>query len=222
MTTKTIDFACELKASGDTGTFEGYGSVFNVTDFGGDVVAPGAFKDSLEEYKAAGRLPAMLWQHNQREPIGVYTAMEEDGTGLKVRGQLAMKTTRGAEAFELMKMGALNGLSIGYSVRKSDDASYDRETGIRTIKRAKLYEVSPVTFPMNDAARISAVKAIEELDSLSEIERHLRDACGMSKSEATALVSRVKSVISRGDPGEDAEAQLARALQYTLGAGRKR
>lgn len=223
MTTKTIDFACELKATGDTGTFEGYGSVFNVTDFGGDIVVPGAFKDSLEEHKAAGRMPAMLWQHNQREPIGVYTHMEEDGTGLKVRGQLAMKTARGAEAFELMKMGALNGLSIGYSVRKSDDASYDRDTGIRTIKRAKLYEVSPVTFPMNDAARISTVKSIEEMESLADIERHLRDAGGFSRSEALALVSRIKSVIGRGDPGEDADLQLAqRAAEAALRAISKR
>lgn len=199
MTTKTIDFACELKAGGDTGTFEGYGSVFNIVDKGGDIIVPGAFTETLAASKAAGRLPAMLWQHNQREPIGVYTEMEEDSVGLKVKGKLALKTQRGAEAFELMKMGALSGLSIGYRVR---DDSWDRVTGVRTIKRADLIELSPVTFPMNDSSRISAVKTIEELESLSEIERHLRDACGMSKSEATAMVSRVKSVISRGDPGE--------------------
>jgi HK97 family phage prohead protease len=157
----------------------------------------------------------MLWQHRQAEPIGVYTHMEEDSVGLKVRGQLAMKTVRGAEAFELMKMGALNGLSIGYRVRTSADESWDRETGVRTIKKAKLYEVSPVTFPMNDASRISSVKSIEEFESLAEVERHLRDAGGFSRSEATALVSRIKSVIGRGDPGERAAtlAELAEALK---------
>lgn len=208
MTTKTIDFACELKAGGDTGTFEGYGSVFNIVDKGGDIIVPGAFTETLAASKAAGRLPAMLWQHNQREPIGVYTEMEEDSVGLKVKGKLALKTQRGAEAFELMKMGALSGLSIGYRVR---DDSWDRVTGVRTIKRADLIELSPVTFPMNDASRVSAVKTIEELESLSEIERHLRDVCGMSKSEATALVSRVKSVISRGDPGESSVALVGLA-----------
>lgn len=199
MTTKTLDCACELKATGDTGTFEGYGSVFNITDRGGDIVVPGAFADTLAAAKAAGRLPAMLWQHNPREPIGVYTGMEEDSIGLKVKGTLALKTQRGAEAYELMKMGALTGLSIGYRVR---DDSWDRVTGVRTIKKADLVEISPVTFPMNDASRVSAVKTIEDLDSLSEIERHLRDAGGFSRSEATALVSRIKSVISQGDPGE--------------------
>lgn len=199
MTTKTIDFACELKASGDSGTFEGYGSVFSITDRGGDIVAPGAFTETLAAAKTAGRLPALLWQHRQAEPIGVYTSMEEDSIGLKVKGQLALKTARGAEAYELMKMGAITGLSIGYKVR---DDSWDRVTGVRTIKKADLFELSLVTIPMNDSSRVSAVKTIEDLESLSEIERHLRDACGLSKSEALALVSRVKSVIGRSDSGE--------------------
>jgi HK97 family phage prohead protease len=199
MTTKTLDFSCELKANGDNGTFEGYGSIFSITDRGGDIVVPGAFAETLATQKAAGRMPAMLWQHRQAEPIGVYTSMEEDAVGLKVKGQLALKTSRGAEAYELMKMGALSGMSIGY---KSRDDSYDRVTGVRSLKKVDLVELSLVTFPMNDGSRVSAVKAIEELDSLSEIERHLRDVCGMSKSEALAMVSRVKSVISRSDSGE--------------------
>jgi HK97 family phage prohead protease len=199
MTTKNLDFAYDLKATGDTGAFEGYGSVFSVTDRGGDIVAPGAFTETLAAAKSAGRLPAMLWQHNQREPIGVYTAMEEDSIGLRVKGQLALKTARGAEAYELMKMGALTGLSIGFRTR---DDSYDRVTGVRTIKKADLVELSLVTFPMNDASRVSSVKSIEDLETLAEIERHLRDAGGFSKSEALALVSRIKSIGGRSDSGE--------------------
>lgn len=210
MNTKTLDFPCELKATGDTGTFEGYGSVFNVEDQGGDIVIPGAFSDTLAAAKAAKRLPAMLWQHRQAEPIGVYTSMEEDSVGLKVSGQLALKTARGAEAYELMKMGALSGMSIGY---RSRDDSYDRVTGIRTLKKLDLIELSLVTLPMNDASRVSAVKTIEELDSLSEIERHLRDFCGMSKSEALAMVSRVKSVISRSDSGDGDSSAVVAALK---------
>ncbi len=211
MTTKTLDFQCELKANGDAGTFEGYGSVFNLKDHGNDIIVPGAFADSIESQKKAGRLPAMLWQHRQQEPIGVYTSMEEDSVGLKVKGQLALKTARGAEAYELMKMGAISGMSIGYRPREADN---DKMTGIRSLKKVDLVELSLVTFPMNDASRISAVKTIEELDSLSEIERHLRDACGMSKSEATAMVSRIKSVISQSDSGErEPLAALSAALQ---------
>lgn len=205
MNTKTLDFNCEWKAA-DTGTFTGYGSIFNITDKGGDIVAPGAFAETLAQQKSSGRLPAMLWQHRQAEPIGVYTSMEEDSVGLKVTGQLALKTSRGAEAYELMKMGAISGLSIGYRVR---DDSWDRVTGVRTIKKADLVELSVVTIPMNDSARIATVKTIEELETISDIERHLRDACGFSRSEATALVSRVKSVVGRSDSGENAAQEMA-------------
>jgi HK97 family phage prohead protease len=100
-----------------------------------------------------GRAPAMLWQHSMREPIGAWEIVRETDKGLFVQGQLALKTQRGAEAYELMKMKALSGLSVGFMTRED---SRDQKTGIRTIKQADLWEISPVTFPMNDAARISA------------------------------------------------------------------
>lgn len=199
MATPTLDFSFELKASKDDGTFEGYGSVFNITDQGGDIVVPGAFAENLAAQKAKGRLPAMLWQHRASEPIGVYKQMEEDAIGLRVSGQLALKTTRGAEAYELMKMGALSGMSIGY---RSRDDSYDRVTGVRTLKKLDLIELSLVTFPMNDASRVSSVKSsIEELETIRDAEKFLRDA-GLSRTEAVAFIGRVKSLGPR-DAGED-------------------
>src|SRR2546426_564387 len=66
------------------------------------------------ELKAAGPMPAMLWQHDADEPIGVWTEMAEDAKGLRVKGQLCLDTARGKEAYALLKMGALNGLSIGF------------------------------------------------------------------------------------------------------------
>lgn len=209
MATKTLDFGFELKASGDDGTFEGYGSVFNIVDRGDDVVAQGAFSESLAAQKASGRLPAMLWQHRPSEPIGVYTSMEEDSVGLKVSGRLALKTARGAEAYELMKMGALSGMSIGY---RSRDDSYDRVTGVRTLKKLDLIELSLVTFPMNDASRISSIKGdIELLEDLKSAEQYLRDA-GLSRTEAKAFIARVKSLGQSDSDGGDMQ-QIVEALQ---------
>lgn len=196
---KTRDFAFELKAINEDGTFEGYGSVFGVKDSYDEIVAPGAFAESLEGHKSKGTLPALLWQHRGGEPIGVYTGMEEDNIGLKVRGQLALKTSRGAEAYELLKMKAISGLSIGFVTREDN---YDRVTGIRTLKKVDLWEVSLVTFPANDAARVQGVKSIELLESLRDAEIHLRDACGMSRTEARAFIARVKSLGQRDADGD--------------------
>lgn len=209
MTTKTLDFGFELKASAEDGTFEGYGSVFNIEDGGGDIVIPGAFTASLALQKTAGRLPAMLWQHRPSEPIGVYTGMEEDAVGLKVSGKLALKTARGAEAYELMKMGALSGMSIGYRTR---DDSYDRVTGVRTLKKLDLIELSLVTFPMNDASRISAVKGdIETIKNIRDAEEYLRDS-GLSRAQAVAFIGRIKSLGPR-DADEGDMQQIVEALK---------
>lgn len=200
MAIKTRDFGFELKEISESGTFEGYGSVFGVLDSYDEIVAPGAFADSL----ASGKMPALLWQHRSGEPVGIYTAMAEDNIGLKVSGQLAMKTARGAEAYELLKMKAISGLSIGFQTRED---SFDRVTGIRTLKKVDLWEVSLVTFPANDAARIQGVKNIEGLTSLSEIEDYLREAGGFSRNEAKTLIARIKK--STGADAGDALAQIA-------------
>ena len=125
--------------------------------------------------------------------------MEEDNIGLKVRGQLALRTSRGAEAYELLKMKAISGLSIGFVTREDN---YDRVSGIRTLKKVDLWEVSLVTFPANDAARVQGGKSIEMLESLRDAEIHLRDACGMSRTEARAFIARIKSLGQRDADGD--------------------
>ena len=187
MQTKRLDVGFELKAIGADGTVEGYGSVFGVRDNYDDVIAKGAFIQSLKDHKAAGTMPAMLWQHDADKPIGVWTEMVEDEKGLRIKGQLAMETVKGKEAHALLKMGALNGLSIGFM---SKEWSYDRDTEVRTLTAIDLWEVSLVTFPANEKARVTNVKSADEMATPKDAEKALRDA-GFSKSDATAFVSRV-------------------------------
>lgn len=205
-----LAFPLALKAAGDDGAIEGYGSVFGVRDAYSDIVAAGAFAASLASHKSAGTMPAMLWQHDSDEPIGVWTAMVEDEKGLRVTGRLAMETTRGREAHALLKMGAINGLSIGFY---SKQWNYDRDSDIRTLTEVELWEVSLVTFPANQAARVQSVKTIDDLATLKDCERHLRDAGGFSRSEATAIVSRIKALGGRSDSdgGQQAD-ELLHAL----------
>lgn len=187
MKTKHFDVGFEIKAVNADGTVEGYGSVFGVRDNYDDVIAKGAFIQSLKDHKAAGTMPAMLWQHDADKPIGIWTEMIEDENGLRIKGRLAMETVKGKEAHALLKMGALNGLSIGFM---SKEWAYDRETEVRTLTAIDLWEVSLVTFPANEKARVTNVKSADELQAPKDAEKALRDA-GFSKSDATAFVSRV-------------------------------
>ncbi len=197
--------ALQIKAAED-GSIDGYGSVFGVEDTWCDVIAPGAFAASLAAHKAAGTMPALLWQHESDEPIGIWTEIAEDGHGLRVKGRLALDTTRGKEAQALLKMGALNGLSIGFVSRKW---AYDESTDVRTLMEVDLWEVSLVTFPSNTKARVTSVKSADTLATPKDVERILREA-GFSKSDATTLVSRTMRM---GATRSDSAASTAAALQ---------
>lgn len=152
-----------------SGLFEGYASLFGTADLGRDIVAPGAFTDSLRRRGPAG--VKMLWQHEASEPIGTWLSIEEDTRGLKVRGRLNLAVARAREILALMREGAVDGLSIGFRTRK---AVTDRKTGLRTLLSVDLWEISVVTFPMHPGARVTAVKRMRRPDlSLAGVRRDL-------------------------------------------------
>jgi len=182
---KTLSFELKDAGAGD-GAFTGYGAVFGNVDQGGDIIRQGAFADSIAAWRAKGKMPKLLWQHDTRQPIGVWTSMSEDGHGLLLNGKLTKGVQCADEAYALLKDGALDGLSIGY---QTVDAEYDSDLGIRSLNKLNLMEISIVTIPMNDAAGITAVKAADGIKTIREFEDFLRDA-GFSNAQAKAIASR--------------------------------
>lgn len=201
---ETKFLSLEWKA-GESGEIEGYGSVFDTVDNGGDIVAPGAFSASLR----AGRKVKMLLQHDPSDVIGVWDELEEDGKGLRVKGRILTSVRKGAETHELVKAGAIDGLSIGYRTIKSMDRNSKR-----VILQADLWEVSLVTFPMNEMARIDAVKAAAM--SEREMERTLTQDAGLSRSVVRRLMAggydAVKAMQDAGDGADDLAALLTARL----------
>jgi uncharacterized protein len=130
------------------GRFSGYASVFNQIDGGGDMVMPGAFRDSLKRRRDTIRL---LFQHDPKEPVGTWQTLEEDATGLWVEGRLTDGVPRADALRRLIKEGALDGLSIGFKTQRAT-----RDGSHRKLWQIELFEVSIVTFPMMEAARIAA------------------------------------------------------------------
>src|SRR5690349_13005538 len=150
---KLKDFKMELKDFGDNGTFAGFASVYGNKDLGGDVVEPGAFTKTLADKN--GEVP-ILWQHDSREPIGM-GRLTDSGDGLIIKGELALESPVAQKAYGLMKKGILKGLSIGY-----DTVRNEVKSGTRFLKELKLWEVSIVTFPMNELATVQTIKSIED------------------------------------------------------------
>lgn len=215
--TKSVEL--EVKSLSDTGQFTGYGSVFNVVDKGGDIVMPGAFEDSLKTWKKSGRQVPVLWQHQTDQPIGSWPDLKEDDHGLLGDAELWLEEAPYARlAHKGMKTKTITGLSIGYRVKEH---SIDADTGVYSLQKLDLVEISVVTNPMNDDARVADVKSMIKsggLPTLREFEDFLREA-GFTKSQAVAVANGGLSKLLRGEPGnaKGDEAELLRMLrEYKL------
>ncbi len=149
--------ALELKSLDEQGRFAGYASLFGNIDNQKDIVERGAFAATLRQPLTKIKL---LWQHQMGEPIGQITRLFEDNKGLYVEGQLLLSVQRAREAYELIKSGAMDGLSIGY---RPHDYRIDAQTGIRQINQLDLFEISLVTFPANQQAGVMVVKSNDSL-----------------------------------------------------------
>ncbi|MDD9901054.1 MAG: HK97 family phage prohead protease [Alphaproteobacteria bacterium] len=221
MTMTHFDVPLELKFVADTDVFEGYASVFNVTDNANDMIVKGAFQKSLAAHRDTGRLPPLLWQHDAKQPIGAWRQMYEDEHGLYVEGQLfTSDIPRAKEAYRLLRENVVTGLSIGYKARESHR---DAKTGTRVLSEIDLLEVSLVTFPANEMARVSAMKSALDsghLPAPKEFEAFLRDA-GFSRKQAKTVMAlgykslQPRDAEERGDDALAAIQELARKL-YAL------
>lgn len=177
-----------IKAEGDEGEFVAYGNVKNIVDRAGDITVDGCFKASIENHQAKGTMPKMLLQHARTNVIGVWKSMEEDDKGLKMTGQLCLDTQAGKETHALMKMGALDSLSIGYVVNKE---KYDAPNNVNLLQEVDVKEVSIVTFPCNEQSRVESVKSVlakGDQPTERELEKALQDM-GFSKRKSRGIVN---------------------------------
>ena len=200
-----LRLSLETKAS--DGLFEGYGAVFGNVDLGGDMILPGAFAASLLDHKRKGTSPVMLWQHKQDIPIGRWLSLEEDAIGLKVKGKLNLGTSAGRDAFAHISDGDVSGLSIGYTVPSGGlDAL---PSGIAQIKAASLVEVSIVTLPMNERARI-------QLGSKGDLETLLTKS-GLAREAARRIAQGGWPALSSSKSSTFNAARLIEAVTKSAG-----
>ena len=228
--TETLAFAAliELKAEHDDdeerGVFEGLASTFGNVDRGGDVIMPGAFAAAV---KGSPKKIKLLFAHDTREPVGVIMELEETDRGLRIKGRLLIEqgVPTADKVFALMKAGALDALSIGFMV-PNNGATFDREAGVRVIKKIELMEISIVTFAMNPKAKIQRVKAVGNIETKRDFEDYLRDA-GFSANAAKAITAggfKEKTSDLRDGAGDEVgdlvEARIARCQEIRASVSR--
>lgn len=210
----------DLHADDEFVHIEGLASTFGNLDLDRDIIAKGAFANSL-----ATRMPKLLNQHRQDQPIGVIDQAFEAEEGLRIKARMPKDNSMVKDLFPLLRMGAISSFSIGFNILEADTSS----DGVRTIKEIDLQEVSIVTFPANEEAVITGVKKLDEnkenketkdiddkivdaikAESIStkrEFEQMLKDTGLFTKKAMITLASRFKEFDVRGDLDTSKKAQ---------------
>ena len=190
----------DLKFVGEGMTFSGYASVFGGVDSYGDTIDPKAYDATLKDRVRPVRL---RWNH-YGPVIGKWLRMTTDSVGLFVEGELTPGHSTAIDTYASLKHGAIDGLSIGYIAK----SAIENPDGTRLLKEIELVEISIVEEPADINATVSNIKsAIEKANSIREIEATLRDSAGLSRLEACAVVSRIKSVIQSDFDNDKKQAQ---------------
>lgn len=200
-------FRWECKADSASGHISGLASVFGEADAHGHIIKNGAFRETLDQHRANKTSPAMLWAHDDAQPVGRWTSLRENSEGLSVSGQLNLKTAAGREAFEHVSAGDVTGLSIGFLVANGGS---ERQRGTRIITRVELFEISLVTVP---AARRAQIREVHSLGSRADLRNVLRES-GLSRSQAErAATSAWRSINPEADHAATISAIRAATLK---------
>ena len=204
------------KADEPKGIFEGYAAFFGNLDSHKDIIKAGAFKESLEERKAAGRSIPMHVMHKYYGgdglPVGVYQKVEEDDKGLRVTGKISgMNTDTGKLMYERAKDGAFGGLSIGYKIK--DDGFTPGKKGEahkRLLTNLDLREISLVDSPSNAMTRADSFKS----DVISEFKElmKLTDVNKATAAVAGAIILHSKTLQGKDSPTVDERSQMLQHL----------
>ena len=204
------------------GVLEGYGATWDIDRGGWDGVKDqfqrGAFAASIVDHAGRKRQVRMLNQHGKLIGGFPFASIREDERGLFVSGEVNLETQEGRETYALAKQGVMVDFSIGFSVDGQEGAMTQGD--LRTIKKARIWEISTVDEPMNPHAAIMHVKtgngfrnyhSVNDIEgwTVRDVESALREGAAFSKAAARAVIS----LLSAPDPENEAVIRIMTDLQ---------
>jgi HK97 family phage prohead protease len=214
------------KAQGE-GEFVGYAATFDQEpDAQADVIAPGAFTQSIEDWKAREAWPPLLWNHDFQTPasvLGVVTNMREDDRGLLVNGRLDLDHEPAVAVWKGMKSGRITTFSFAFLIIEE----HERADGARVLSELDVLDITITPTPANRNARLVSVKSEPDPEPATELEQlnkqldalaqpgPLRKAVDPAEVEAFLLEEKQRYVEEALDRAEKAawdERQLTMVL----------
>jgi len=195
----------ELKA--ENGVITGYASTWTrEPDSYGDIVAKGAFAESIANIKAEGKVLPLLYNHDNDELknfIGTVTELEEDDHGLKFNAVFDA-TPEAQRARELAMDGRLAKFSFAYDVLDQGEVTLEDGRKANELRKLSIHEVSLVMYPANPDTSVVSVKSAEPQEK-SGRRNSAKDAEAIR--EAITLLQGVLGELEDIPAEEDAKAK---------------
>lgn len=184
----------DLKAGPDDGLKDGeflvYPSTFTRTpDAYGDVIAKGAFADSISQWKSSGNTLPGLYGHRLDDPdfyVASAREMGEDDHGWWVKGEFDLESPKGKQVYRLVKDRRLNQLSFAFDILEEGKTEGDDGEAMNELRKVHVHEFSFVPVGANQDTSVVAVKSPND-ETLDRIE---------------AAVNRLEAVSDRLDQME--------------------
>jgi hypothetical protein len=213
----------QIKAAGTEdglaeGQFRAVVSVFGNKDAYGDVVVPGAFKDTLSEWEATGDKIPVYWSHQMQDPdfnVGWVESAKETDQGLEVTAQLDLEdgaSPKARQVYRLLKGRRVTQFSFAYDVLDGGPVEKDGDT-VFELRKLKLYEVGPTPVGANDSTELLAVKTLSNAATLcadlkagrvlsAKNEDALREALASIEASAASLKNVLTAVENTDEGGK--------------------
>ena len=208
-----------IKSADDAGTISGYFSTYDrIPDSYGDVIARGAFTETIQKRKESGHPFPLCWNHDLNQIIGFVDPADIEDTekGPFMKKASFFNTPLAQEKREIVKSGVVYQFSFAYDVLEAGPTTLDDGVKANELKKLELFEVSIVPVPANPRAEVTDIKAgrrnsAKDADAIREAITLLQGVLGeLEDIEEDPKDSGAKS--EEQDPANDEEQKKLEAL----------
>jgi len=219
-----------LKAGTEDGLADGQFLAYASTwtrepDSYGDIVAKGAFGETLTEWKDSGNELPILFGHRMDDPdywLGGAVDMKEDDHGLLVLGQFDLDNPKAKQVYRMVKGRRISQMSFAYDVLEDGVVDLGNDKTARELRKLKLYEVSIVPIGANQDTEILAVKAqIDSIKAGKAISTKNLDQLIAARDSLDAVISAAEDTDSEAGTSSD-DSQIAEGQEAKAAAARRK
>lgn len=185
----------------DSGQISGYFSTYDKDPDGyGDIIAPGAFTDTIKAREATGHPFPLCWNHDLNQIIGAVDSIEDTEKGPFMKAHF-FDTPLAQEKRVLVKEGVVYQFSFAYDTLEEKSVKLDDGTRANELDKVEVFEISVVPIPANQHAVVTDIKSgrrnsKKDLETMDAIEEALKNALA-------SLHSLREAVNDNGEPDQN-------------------